>query len=376
MHSDLNSSGKPQAKSGLALGHGRKLLRTSSPYSVRLRTTNNETMRERMDSPEDPAERPSKRRSQGADRHEFGFMRRRIGEHTANFIGSGSGIHFVQSVYNAAHNRARNLNVSPTSPESDLVPGEEDQLTGTSSTTKSASMWRTSEASRSSLAGQPNTFENLLAWSQSYWDYWHPCFPYLHAPTVLEWFEQLAKGSEHGSDPLSDHKLVIIRSILSISLADRRQSDRLSGSLSGVPVALVFETTEAAIKSVQPQLSSPASMLTLQAALSVQLFLVSMLHHNAASRIGGLLVRMAQQMGLHRCPARYSTFTPEEGVLRKRVFWTIYNIDRHISQSLGLPLGVRDDDFDVCFFDQERHLATASTEHSRRIGRIRVRKQH
>jgi hypothetical protein len=89
----------------------------------------------------------------------------------------------------------------------------------------------------------------------------------------------------------------------------------------------------------------------------VQLFLVSMLRHNAASRLGGLIVRMTFQIGLHRCPVRYASFTTEDIQLRKRLFWTVYCLDRHLCQSLGLPLGIRDDDIDVCYLDLERHVA-------------------
>ncbi|RYF40621.1 MAG: fungal specific transcription factor domain-containing protein, partial [Cytophagaceae bacterium] len=41
--------------------------------------------------------------------------------------------------------------------------------------------------------------------------------------------------------------------------------------------------------------------------------------------------------------------------LRQRVFWSLYAIDRFICQSMGLPLGVADDDVDVCFPSSEAH---------------------
>lgn len=87
-------------------------------------------------------------------------------------------------------------------------------------------------------------------------------------------------------------------------------------------------------------------MQSLQAALGVQLFLVSMLRFNAASRLGGLIIRMALQMGLHRCPQRYPSFSLAQKELRHRVFFSLYCIDRFICQSTGLPLSLRDDDTD------------------------------
>ena len=143
-----------------------------------------------------------------------------------------------------------------------------------------------------------------------------------------------------------------------MSLADHRQ-DQGTGSIQ-YPAHLVFQTYDSAVDSLQPVLSRPTSILSIQAALSVQMFLISMLRLNAASRLGGLIVRMALQLGLHRCPARFSSFSPSDRELRQRIFWSIYAMDRFLSQSMGLPLSLQDDDLDVCFPITERHLPSAS----------------
>jgi hypothetical protein len=80
-----------------------------------------------------------------------------------------------------------------------------------------------------------------------------------------------------------------------------------------------------------------------------------MLRYNAASRLEGLAVRMAFHLGLHRCPMQFSAFPKKEAELRKRMFWSIYCIDRYISIRLGIPLAIRDIDIDVCFPANERH---------------------
>lgn len=82
-----------------------------------------------------------------------------------------------------------------------------------------------------------------------------------------------------------------------------------------------------------------------------------MLRHNAAAKLCGVISRMMFQIGLHRCPARYARFDAEEVRVRKSMFWTIYSLDRHLCQVLGLPLGIRDDDLDVCYPDHEKHTA-------------------
>ena len=185
---------------------------------------------------------------------------------------------------------------------------------------------------------------------------WHPAYPFLHAPAILEYFEKLAHEGIPRLDSTPDLNFIILRSIISISLADRRQattSDHVR-----FPSELVFQSYEDAVDSLQSVLSRPTSLLCLQAAISVQLFLVSMLRLNAASRLGGLVIRMALQLGLHRCPSRYPSFSQSQRELRQRIFWSLYAIDRFICQSMGLPLGIHDDDIDVCYPTGERHNVT------------------
>lgn len=283
----------------------------------------------------DHEERPRKRRQHAADRNEFGFMRRSPGQGTANFIGSASGIHFVRSVYNAAQNKAAASETPGAAPGDNAVPGEEDHLATTAGQTNIASLWRTSEISATARV----TYDAMLSWSESYWDYWHPALPFLHAPTVLQLFHEIAALELNAIDSqLPDYKLATVRSIFSISLADRRQCFNGSSESPCIPGALVFSSVDAAVQVIHAQLLKQPTIATLQATFAVQLFLVSMLHHNAASRIGGLIIRMVQQLGIHRCPVRFATFSEEDVMIRKRVFWSIYLIDRHISHSLGLPL--------------------------------------
>jgi hypothetical protein len=170
---------------------------------------------------------------------------------------------------------------------------------------------------------------------------------------VLGYLEAISLGVPQTSNTSQHFQMVIVRSIMSISLADQRQA----GYPNKVqyPPDIVFPSYDAAVDSLQHVLTRPTSILGLQAAISVQLFLVSMLRLNAASRIGGLINRMALQLGLHRCPARYGTFSVAERELRQRVFWSLYAIDRFLCQSMGLPLGINDDDVDVCYPMAEKH---------------------
>lgn len=292
---------------------------------------------------------------------ELGQMRphRDAGSGSANFVGSGSGIHFVRTVRRTFANKSNSSRQAvpqrSRAADDELVPGEDDRLDAPSPST----LWRSDELSISSSEDGSDTrctFEDLVCWSKPYFDFWHPPFPFLHAPTVLGTLEKL---SLHGFTKLDQVESVVVRSIMSISLADRRQlPDETS---SRVPAHLVFHTTDEAISALQSFIVRPSSLPNLQAVVSIQVFLVSMLRLNAASRIGGFVVRMALHLGLHRCPARFEQFSAADVDIRRRLFWSIYALERYLSQSLGLPLDLRDDDLDVCYFDHETHQTSATT---------------
>lgn len=287
--------------------------------------------------------------SQGRVGREFGLMRQTGEDDRARFVGSGSGIHYIRAVYlRLAKNSALRANGTTAS---NLVPGEDDQLRGDEASTAEGNLWKEDEvcsASDTNASSRPK-FDELVEWSKSYFHSWHPALPFLDGPSVLRIFED---ATTNGTSSLSTLEYAILRSVLSISVADSRQGSSLSRPL---PSYLVFQTIDEAVSASQFALSQPASLIATQAALSIQLFLVSMLRLNAASRLGGLIVRMAFHLGLHRCPARFAFFTPDEVYTRQRIFWCIYILERLLCQSLGLPLDIQDDDIDICYPGEERH---------------------
>lgn len=109
-------------------------------------------------------------------------------------------------------------------------------------------------------------------------------------------------------------------------------------------------------------LTEESSILSLQALVSVQLFLLTMHRYNAASRLEGLAVRIAFQLDLHRCPLQTQQKPDKEAELCKRLFWSIFCIDRYICIRLGNPLGMRSDDVNVCYPHAERHGESGSED--------------
>lgn len=250
---------------------------------------------------------------------------------------------------------SQHVNVQTQTPDSDAVPGMDDQpLTG-ALMSASKSLWLPGEILTVPIeeGGDTFTFEDLLSWTCSYFDNWHPAYPFLHAPSVLEHFGHVIDHGVLDSTDSLKHKLTILRSIMSVSLIDRRQT---ATTMRPVPSQLVFASLNDAIQSVQCMLTDESSIVALQAIVSVQLLFISMLRYNAASRLQGLAVRMAFHLGLHRCPMKFSDFPRKEARLRQRLFWSIYCIDRYISIRLGVPLAIRDIDIEACFPTLERHL--------------------
>lgn len=271
---------------------------------------------------------------------------------------------FASSTGDASHIQSLNetpkiggpqhVNVQTQTPESDAVPGMDDQPVTGALMSASKSLWLPGEViTPGTDSSDTFTFDDILSWTCSYFDNWHPAYPFLHAPSVLEHFGHVIDHGILDSTDSLKHKLTTLRSIMSISLIDRRQT---GAAMRPVSPQLVFASLNDAIQSVQCMLTDESSIAALQAIVSVQLLFISMLRYNAASRLQGLAARMAFHLGLHRCPMQFSAFPREEARLRQRIFWSIYCIDRYISIRLGVPLAIRDTDIDACFPTLERHL--------------------
>ncbi|KAJ6115969.1 C6 transcription factor [Penicillium sp. IBT 18751x] len=300
------------------------------------------------------AKRRKRASTTGASRpppREIGFMRESRDNGSATFIGSSSGIHFIRHVYNAFARRSADLQQNRARDRTS-VPGEDDRLQRCSGSSHDGDgLW--SEEELSSESNPSLSFDELTNWTRRYFENWHPMFPSLHAPTVLKTMEKIG---QKGVSAVSQVELLTIRSLVSISLADKRQVESTRADNVPVPAVLVFQSVRHVMQEIQSLLTEPTTISLLQAAFCAQLALTSLLRLNAASRIGGVITRTAFHLGLHRCPGRFSCFSSQEVEIRRRLFWSIYSLERYLSQALGIPLGIRDDDIDVCYPGEERHV--------------------
>lgn len=60
----------------------------------------------------------------------------------------------------------------------------------------------------------------------------------------------------------------------------------------------------------------------------------------------GLAMRTCVDLGLHR-EAHYGNVPPYEGQLRRRLFWTVYFLERVLAVSVGRPYSIADHDIDA-----------------------------
>lgn len=60
----------------------------------------------------------------------------------------------------------------------------------------------------------------------------------------------------------------------------------------------------------------------------------------------GVATRMAIGMGLHTS-STYENVPVDVSEYRKRIFWSLYMMDRVVSMALGRPFAMRDNDIDV-----------------------------
>lgn len=74
----------------------------------------------------------------------------------------------------------------------------------------------------------------------------------------------------------------------------------------------------------------------------------------------GLMIRQCLELGLHRQQRPDEKSTPEDE-LKKRLFWSIYHLERRIALVLGRPLTIADDEIDI---SMPRHLEEDNDESS------------
>ncbi|KPM35286.1 hypothetical protein AK830_g11275 [Neonectria ditissima] len=277
----------------------------------------------------------------------------------SEFIGSASGVFFADTVFRAfarvtAVERpdASGEGPDPGSAHTYLVAPEThdgnepvgDRHAGASASTSTASPDTRSygvDAAALGVAPPPDIAQKLL---ETFFQYWHPFFPFLHGPTFLEQVDRFydeEPASNSATDSSSTWKLC--RAVTFQCLFN------IAASTSGhvLDPACRIEPNPTFTSIIGPLLSNH-DVASLQALLAAELYLITTMSLRAASTIQGALARSIYNSGFHRCPSRYLQLPPGTSGIRKRIFWCAYVLDRYVGQALGHPFSIQDADIDVC----------------------------
>lgn len=288
---------------------------------------------------------------------EIGTLKKLPNSGTA-WLGSSSGVFFVNTV-----RRAFSAAFSGVLSGSQPVPATEDILTGevdavpeeTDLTSEEAeginSVKRSIVNSMGSLPDRSAAGELVL----SFFKGWHPLFPFLHGPAFLKDMEILytprpantvSPPAESPSWIEDSRRRITFQLIVNIA--------SLSNSNIHLPKECQVIST-AAVTRAAGFLAVNHDIETIQALLAAELYLVASMSVRQASTVAGLTLKLIYHAGLHRCPLRYAQLSAEDCEIRKRIFWSAYALDRHLSISLGDPNTIQDSDIDVCLSSRELH---------------------
>lgn len=299
---------------------------------------------------------------------EIGTLKK-LPNHGTAWLGSSSGVYFVNTVrraFSAAFNASN---------EGAAVPASEDILTGDNEDGRNYNgpvTDRPSTEDRSwamiyQALGRPPTDRKLaMELVTTFFRRWHPLFPFLHGPQLLRDTEDIYTSEEAlcqavagrlkhtvtstGRPLISQRKVITFQILINLASLDRSDLH--------LPVESRIKSTYD-VTQIAGFIATKHDMDTIQACLAAELYLVATICLRQASTVAGIILKLVYHAGLHRCPLRYAQLTMEDCEIRKRIFWSAYALDRYLSLSLGDPNTYQDSDIDVCLSGRELHKAVA-----------------
>lgn len=146
-----------------------------------------------------------------------------------------------------------------------------------------------------------------------YFQEWAPLFPVLHRPTFLGLYEKYVADSDQITDKAEVAQLNLV-----FGIAELSRGTRISDEL---------ESFELQWKAALDAILKDNSMSTLQALILAQIYCVLQGDLTSLLTYKGLSTTLSARLGLHQSQKRFTlgTLTCET---RKKVFWTLYTVDR------------------------------------------------
>lgn len=149
-------------------------------------------------------------------------------------------------------------------------------------------------------------------------DHWTPLYPIVHKHSTVEALRRLNDDPEHGDISF----LYQVLGLLALGTLGHPGSC-VQSHQHFLCLSEKYYVMSAALTN---QLQERPSLPTLQGLEIAQIYLQLSSRYSAASQLGGMATRMAQNLGLHRHSQRFK-FDPLETELRRRVWWCQYSLD-------------------------------------------------
>lgn len=197
----------------------------------------------------------------------------------------------------------------------------------------------------SSLLPPHETAEQL---TEAYFTLRWPALPVLHKPTFMK--QHYTNVTQHGNSA-SHVSIFLTFMVFAVASIDTKEQE-----LTLQDAHLDF--FDVAMQHISGLLHSN-SLETVQGLLLMTVFAVNERRRINSWHAIGLAVRTAIDLGLHRASTSSSSniLTME---MQRRVFWSVYALDRNISISLGRPCSISDTDFDTplpgCYSDEDLEI--------------------
>lgn len=282
---------------------------------------------------------------------EVGFLSQGTTQES-RFIGSSSGVYFINTVKQAFDFSARcTANEANLPTVEETVGGEDDFSSSTNpeqdhhefglSISDEGAILIDNECSIGSYVLRSVARRHAIA----YFETWHPILPFLSGPDFIHQLE--AFYLDIGSDDKPQMLRVSRKTLTFVVAMQCVLATSTTGSVSDLFAKSSSMLTTTNILSLTALLEFKHDAPTIQALLAAQVYCISFMALRTASTLSGILTKLLVHAGLHRCPHRYA-LSNSDCDLRKRIFWSYYTLDRYLCQALGLPLSLPDSDIDVC----------------------------
>ncbi|CAH7687047.1 fungal-specific transcription factor domain-domain-containing protein, partial [Phakopsora pachyrhizi] len=166
------------------------------------------------------------------------------------------------------------------------------------------------------------------------------CF--MNFPKLKEWYDQRDKYCGQSEEVFdSESRTAAFFLWLSYALGLRLWEGQ-GRSLEGLPsYEHCFEAALQYFDRVE------SNTTTIQAFLLLAMFSYRSDKGLSAWHLGGLAMRTALELGLHRKTPKGKRTDPFTEEMRKRVWWSVYSLDRTMAMQLGRPIAIRDKEIDT-----------------------------